>query len=100
MENEDKLKEAMIKMAEKPKAAKVLLKVLKEAVNEDKSDPETKTDLIESILEHDKLLQSYIEEDQPLSIDKLNALSINELSDLLDLRLTYLAHLIDKDMVN
>jgi hypothetical protein len=94
MYSNDDLKKVMKRFVEKPKATKILLKVSKKTVNKDKAD------LIESILEHDKLLQSYIEEDQPLSIDKLNALSINELSDLLDLRLTYLAHLIDKDIIN
>jgi hypothetical protein len=94
MYSNDDLKKVMKRFSEKPKATKILLKVSKKTVNKDKAD------LIESILEHDKLLQSYVEEDQPLSIDKLNVLSINELSDLLDLRLTYLAHLIDRDMVN
>ena len=57
-------------------------------------------DIIDSIIEHDKIIQAHVEEDQPKNIDELNTLSVKELSEWSELRLTYLKHLIDKDTVN
>jgi hypothetical protein len=75
MKSEDKLKEALIKIAEKPKAASMLLKTLKDAVHKDKLESQIKSVLIKSIHNHDKLIQAYVEEDQAKTIDELTKLS-------------------------
>jgi len=61
---------------------------------------ETKSEMIDAILEHDKLIQSYVEEDLPKDFDVLNKFTKTELSNWLDLRLTYLCHLVEKDQIN
>jgi hypothetical protein len=93
MENEDNL-------TKKSKSAALLLESLKELGHIDKINSQVKLVLIESILEHDKHIQTHVEEDHPKNIDELNKLSIKELSKWSELRLTYLKHLIDKDTVN
>ncbi len=91
MYSEDDIKEIMTKMAEKPKANKVLLK---ETARKDKAD------LIESIIEHDKLIQAYVEDHQPIETTELENQSTDELTERLDIGITYLRHLIKKDTVN
>jgi hypothetical protein len=100
MENKDKIIEAMIKVAEKLKAAAILLKTIKDAVHKEELELQIKAVIIEAIIEHDKLIQVYVKEDQPKSTDELNNLSIKEITEWSDLRTTYLKHLINKDTVN
>ncbi len=57
-------------------------------------------ELIEEILEHDILIQGYVEEDDFKTFDELQILSDDELSDGMTMRTVYLKHLMDDDMIH
>ena len=87
--------DAIAKIAEKPEEASVHQEFPEEL------DAEfIKLDLIESIIGSDKSIQSHVADSQLSTFDELEAMSIEELSGMLDLRLTYLCHLVDQDTVH
>ncbi|MCP4756681.1 MAG: hypothetical protein GY866_37945 [Proteobacteria bacterium] len=61
-------------------------------------DTEERKDPIDLILEYEKLIQCYVEKDDPKSREELNALSAKDLKDLLAMRTVRYQFLVEDDI--
>ncbi len=61
---------------------------------------ETIEELIDYILETDKVIAGFVEEDDPKSIEELNAGTREQLVNYLTMRVAYLKMLIDGDTIH